>query len=219
MESKVTAVFTSYNRLDLLKVTIDTFNKVNTYPLKEIIIIEDSAIPSVHEQLKREYPDYKLILNETNIGLPASIDKAFAHVKTPYVFHSEDDFEYIKSGFIEPSIKIMESNNMIMQVWISNRHKQPIDPEGVVLDDIIYDMVSIHGMHDFWHGFSFIVSVRSMRVYEESKPWAQWSERLDPGSVQECKIGEELFKRGYRGACLRGIPYCEHTGTARTTFR
>jgi len=219
MESKVTAVFTSFNRLDLLKVTIDTFNKMNTYPLKEVIIIDDSALPSVHKQLKRDYPDYKLILNETNIGLLPSIDKAFAEVTTPFVFHSEDDFIYIKPGFIEPSIKILESNSWIMQVWLSNRHKEPMDPVDLVLGDIKYDMVSIHGMCNFWHGFTFIASLRNMVAYEDSKPWAQWSKRSDPLAVQECEVGRELFRRGYRGACLKGIPYCEHTGAERTTWR
>ena len=217
-ESKVTAVFTSFNRLDLLKATTDSFNKMNTYPLKEKIIIEDSGIPSVHEQLKRDYPDYKLILNPTNIGLIESIDKAYAEVTTPYVFHSEDDFAYIKSGFIEPSIKIMDSNTWIMQVWLSNRHNERLDDEVIIADDVKYKMVSINNMCGIWHGFTFIAGLRSMIGYEKTKPWTQWSDPKEGLALRECKIGWAYYKLGYRAACLLDIPYCEHTGYYRTTW-
>jgi len=218
MESRVTAIFTSFNRLDLLKITIDSFNRMNTYPIKEKIIIEDSGMSSVHEQLKKDYSNYRLILNPTNIGLVESLDKVLAEVTTPYVFHSEDDFEYIKQGFIERSIKIMDSNSWIMQVWLSNRHNEPLDDEIITVDDVQYRLASINGMCGVWHGFTFIAGLKSMAGYEKTKPWTQWSDPKDGLSLRECKIGLAYFKLGYRAACLLDIPYCEHTGNYRTTW-
>lgn len=218
MESRVTVIFTSFNRLDLLKITTDSFNKMNTYPVKEKIIIDDSGISSVHEQIKRDYPDYKLILNPTNIGLIESIDKVYSEVTTPYVFHSEDDFNYIKPSFIEPSIKIMDNDSRIMQVWLSNRHKEPLDAEIFEADGVKYRLASTDGMCGVWHGFTFIAGLRSMAGYERTKPWTQWSDKKDGLSLRECKIGWEYYRLGYRAACLLDIPYCEHTGNYRTTW-
>lgn len=218
MESRVTVIFTSFNRLDLLKITTDSFNKMNTYPVKEKIIIEDSGIPSVHEEIIRDYPGYKLILNPTNIGLIESIDKVYAEVTTPYVFHSEDDFNYIKPGFIEPSIKIMDNDSKIMQVWLSNRHNEPLDKEIFEVDGVRYRLASTGGMCGVWHGFTFIAGLRSMAGYERTKPWTQWSDKKDGLSLRECKIGWEYYRLGYRAACLLDIPYCEHTGNYRTTW-
>jgi hypothetical protein len=217
-ESKVTLVITSFNRLDLLKITTDSFNRMNTYPVKEKIIIDDSGLPKVHEKIKRDYPDYKLILNETNIGLIESIDKVYAEVTTPYVFHSEDDFRYLKPGFMEKSLKVLESNNWIMQVWLSNRHKEPLDNEIITADGVKYRLASINAMCGVWHGFTFIAGLRSMAGYEMTKPWMQWSDPKDGLSLRECKIGWEYFRLGYRAACLLDIPYCEHTGNYRTTW-
>jgi len=217
-DSNVTVVITSYKRLDLLKITTDSFNTMNTYTVKEIIIIDDSGDPELHKQLIKDYPDYTLILNETNIGLVESIDKAYSQVTTPYVFHTEDDFEYIKPGFIEKSMKIMDSNSWIMQVWLSNRHGEPLENEITTIDDVQYKMVSTGGMCGVWHGFTFIAGLRSMQGYEMTKPWTQWSPSTDGLSLRECKIGWAYYKLGYRAACLLDIPYCEHTGNYRTTW-
>jgi hypothetical protein len=40
---EVTLVITSCNRIDLLKKTIASFERFNTYPIKKAIIIEDSV--------------------------------------------------------------------------------------------------------------------------------------------------------------------------------
>jgi glycosyltransferase involved in cell wall biosynthesis len=217
-DSDVTVIITSYKRLDLLKLTTDSFNKMNTYPVKEIIIIDDSGDPQEHEQLRREYPDYKLILNEKNIGLVESLDKVYAEVTTPYVFHTEDDFDFIKPGFIDKAIKVLKSNSWIMQVWAENRHGQPLDAEIIETDGVKYKLVSINGMDMIWHGFTFIASLRSMQGYEMTKPWTQWSPKTDGLSLRECKIGWAYHRLGYRGAALLDLPYCEHTGNYRTTW-
>ena len=217
-DSDVTVIITSYKRLDLLKLTTDSFNKMNTYPVKEIIIIDDSGDPEEHEQLRRDYPDYKLILNEKNIGLVESLDTVYAEVTTPYVFHTEDDFEFIKPGFIDKAIKVLKSNSWIMQVWAENRHGQPLDAEIIEADGVQYKLVSINGMDMIWHGFTFIASLRSMQGYEMTKPWTQWSPKTDGLSLRECKIGWAYHRLGYRGAALLDLPYCEHTGNYRTTW-
>src|ERR1035441_5909366 len=96
MNAEITLVLTSCGRYDLLSQTLESFYKFNTYSIKEVIIVED---------WNRE-------------GQIKSIDKAYARVKTPYIFACEDDWCFYKSGFIEKSLEILEKYPKILQVWL-----------------------------------------------------------------------------------------------------
>jgi hypothetical protein len=111
----VTVVLTSCNRPELLEKTLISFIKYNTYRnIKETIIIDDSGIygcnnivlnkPYLNPYLK--ILNIKSIYNKTNIGQIQSIDKAYSYVKTKYIFHCEEDWEFLQTGFIEKSLKI-----------------------------------------------------------------------------------------------------------------
>ena len=84
----VSLVITSCGRFDLLERTLDSFFEYNTYPIKEVIITEDSTEGKKLEKLVSKYKDqnFKLIVNETRIGQIKSIDKAYKEVNTEYVF-------------------------------------------------------------------------------------------------------------------------------------
>jgi hypothetical protein len=41
-----------------------------------------------------------LIETVAKIGQVNAIDKAYSYIKTPYIFHSEDDWEYLHEGFV-----------------------------------------------------------------------------------------------------------------------
>ena len=96
---EVTLVITSCGRFDLLKRTLDSFFEKNTYPIKKIIITEDSTEGKKLENLISQYENkynFCLIINETREGQLKSIDKAYNEVDTEYIFHCEDDWEFLK---------------------------------------------------------------------------------------------------------------------------
>ena len=111
---EVTVVLTSCGRLDLLSKTIKSFNKYNTYPISKFIIVDDSGDESIHEQADKLLPalleqyDHFVIFNNKRQGQIKSIDDAYSLVKTPYIFHLEDDWEFYKHSFIEHSFKLMD---------------------------------------------------------------------------------------------------------------
>ena len=197
---------------------------MNTYPMSEVIIIEDSCSKEMHKQLCDLYPDYTLILNGKNQGLINNIDRAYSLVKTKYVFHSEDDWEYTKPGFMEQSLNVIEHNHMIMQVWITgNVHNQKLETtvynnSGVPYQLAIFGEANITPSDQhLWHGFTLNPGLRSMRIYKEAAPWSQWSTDKDFLALRECKIGEEYLRKGYRAAVLRDT-YCVHTGGGQSTW-
>ena len=103
----LTAIFFSCTRIEMLKQSVQAFLTYNDYPVSEIIIVNDSAKKEIHDQLKKLYPDYTLVLNPVNVGLMSSIDAGYQHIKTNYFFHCEDDWLVSKRGFISNSMKIM----------------------------------------------------------------------------------------------------------------
>lgn len=222
--NEVTAVFTSFNRFDLLTKTIGSFNRVNKYPIKEIIIIDDSGIPEMHRKIKKAFPNYYLILNETNIGLVESIDKAYAEVTTPYIFHSEDDFLYTKSGFIENCLKVMENNEMIFRVGIRGKtHIESLDSGVYFSGGVPFKLarfyswdVEAHG-NQFWHGFGFQCGMIRKSSYDLVKPYTQYSTPDEFITIRECRIGLAYYEKKLSAVSLLD-DYAIHTGGKRSTY-
>lgn len=206
----ITVVITSYNRRDLLQSTIESLSKFIDYPIKEFIIIEDSADKDMRNWLIHYCRDtnFKIVLNEKNIGAYQSIDKAYSFVSTPFVVHCEDDWRFTKSGFTERALKVLESNPMIMQVNLSNENNQPI---------IYNSNYSIFGDNDIWHGFTCNPSIRSMAAYAKTKPWTQWIDNTRDLAVQECMVGLKYHELGYKAAYMNES-FCKHIGIGRCTW-
>jgi hypothetical protein len=125
-EDEVTLIITSCNRPQLLKDTLKSFIKFNTFPIKETYIIEDSGVIGCNDSILFEMKDdinnlkLKIIYNDTNIGQLASIDKVYSYVTTKYIFHCEEDWEFLQPGFIEKSLEIFKQNpdEKIYTVWL-----------------------------------------------------------------------------------------------------
>jgi hypothetical protein len=133
--TNITLVITSCGRLDLLQRTIDSLWQYYQFPKDRFIIIEDSANKAVATELQSIYGQKAtVIFNEKNIGLLASVDKAYSHVKTPYIFHCEDDWVFYRPGFIEESIAMLEADPKLKQVNLRSIHhdyikNHPLDIE------------------------------------------------------------------------------------------
>jgi len=119
MEDKVTLFITSCGRPDLLLITLQSFLKYNTYPIEEAIICEDSGFNRINDFVTALLPfPCKLIYNEKQMGQMKSIENGVQYIKTPYVFHCEEDWEFYDYGFIEKSLVLLKKNNNITSVWL-----------------------------------------------------------------------------------------------------
>ncbi|RRD40777.1 glycosyltransferase [Leptotrichia sp. OH3620_COT-345] len=120
---EVSLVITSCGRFDLLEKTLDSFFKYNTYPIKKVIITEDSTEGNKLRKLISKYRNrnFHLIVNEKREGQLKCIDKAYKEVDTEYVFHCEDDWEFLREGFVEKSMEVIEDNPKIAIVGLRPR--------------------------------------------------------------------------------------------------
>ena len=121
--NEITMVITSCNRPELLKYTLESFIKYNTYPIKETYIIDDSGIVGCNDLVIEPFLsvlNIKMIYNKINIGQIQSIDKVYSYVTTKYIFHCEEDWEFLQSGFIEKSLCIFKEchKEKLYTVWL-----------------------------------------------------------------------------------------------------
>lgn len=112
----ITVVVTSCNRHDLLERTLVSFRKFNTDPgVARILVVEDGdGDPS--EVCNRL--DATLIRTGGRVGQIAAIDRAYEMVRTPFIFHLEDDWEFYRSGLMERSRGVLNVDPSTVCVWL-----------------------------------------------------------------------------------------------------
>lgn len=208
MGKEITVTITSFNRPDLLELTLDSFLEFNTYPIKRFIITDDSGIPEVNDYLKPKYADLNIdwIYNEKRIGQIRTIDNMYAMVDTEYIFHCEEDWKFLKSGFMEKSIQALEEDIFIILVHIRGQNDMCGIP--IIHGNDLYDFVS-KGFRGVWHGFSFNPGLRRKFDYTLIQPYTQWGGEPD--------ISVRYNELGFHAVILKD-KYIIHTGDARHTI-
>ena len=82
------------------------------YPNLEIIVGDNASTDGSVAFLKQEYPAIKIIQNDDNYGFTGGYNKVLAQVDADYFILLNSDVE-VKPGWIEPVIKLMESDPAI----------------------------------------------------------------------------------------------------------
>lgn len=174
--NSVTVVCTASNRPELLRRTMASFDKFNTYQQIERILVRD---------------DFR----EEHVGQIKSCEILYAQVKTPWVFHIEDDWEFNKPGFIEACFSAWEPN--VHSAWVRNEddfdgyHRVKPHTDGKF---VIPNTIS--------HGFSFNPHLYDMKYYDGFTKQG--------GVTPEDSIGVHYTSRGLRAIWVPG--YCHHIG-------
>jgi GT2 family glycosyltransferase len=216
--NEVTVVFTSCGRFNLLKQTVNSFVFHNTYPIKEYIVIENSENPQSLMELTSIFKDIenvKIIINEKNIGQVSSIDKAYEFVTTDYIFHCEDDWDFIKFGFIEKSMDILDEITYISNVNIRRRNDNSkgsfhpiVGPFRLKNQSKYY--IYLQNYLGEWHGFSWNPGLRRNKDYQLIKPYKKY--------INEQGVNQKMKELGFFSACLEDY-YCVHSGENSQTFK
>jgi hypothetical protein len=215
MDKEVTLFITSCGRPELLKRTLESFVKYNTYPIKEAILCEDSGIPNIVDFVQNILP-YTIVFcyNTERIGQMKTIEKYTPLIKTPYVFHLEDDYEFFDSGFIELSFKILESDPKISQVLLEDEQHTytKIDIGNslcfkiVTYDPKIYDYKCIDGPLNI---FSWRPSLKRIEIQKLRMPYEEWDD--------EYTIQLQVNKLSYYSVITKNekdgrLGFCTHIG-------
>lgn len=166
--SDLTVVLTSCCRHDLLVRTLESFFATNTYPIHEFIIIEDSDQQQVCDVANR-FPDQpiRVIVNGENLGQHRSIDKAYAEVRTPYILHLEDDWQFPVAGIVEKGIAIIDNCPDVFMVLLRTDSDMPRNFAKLprIQQPSPYRRVGA-AAHRTWYSFTFNPTIKRLADYQ-----------------------------------------------------
>jgi hypothetical protein len=224
MGSNITAVFTSCNRHDLLQKTLDSFIRVQCGGAKPdaTIIIEDGNTPmpgwlreNIH-YYSSNIGKVEWVQNEARRGQIYSIDRAYSMVKTDYIFHCEDDWEFVLGGgWMNESKAILEKYPSVIQVSLrgnSGWHQ--------LIDKPPYEgfKVAMPYWHGGWGGISFNPGLRRLSAWKKIGSYGSHVSYGTMGLGHEKDLSLMFLKAGYVIADLDKI-IVVHTGGLRSTMK
>ena len=193
MQDKMTFVLTSCGRTFLLNRVLETFFKFNKFNFENMYIVEDSLDLNTYKEIKEKWGSrIKIICNKQKKGQIRSIIDVYRKIKTPYIFHCEDDWLYTRSNFIEDSLKILKTDPKIIQVWLESRKSASR------LDIFSYGKLETKNGVKFrkvsckegweWGHFSFRPGVKRLSDYKLINGYEKFKNELDI-SVKYKKLG------------------------------
>lgn len=229
MNKEVSLVITSCNRPNELFITLTSFFKFNTYPIKKIIIIDDSGINNCIDMCLSAIPtdvDKQVIYNNKNLGQIVSIDKAYSLVDTEYIFHCEDDWEFYDYGFIEKSMEILSDNEKIFTVWLREyknfrvvQNGHPVNRQ--IIKNKYRIMMTFKERTNIWNGFTFNPGLRRLRDYKMMAPYSKFlgSVECNCGGVEQALSNIYYKKEFICAITLNKDGYVNHIGWDNPTPR
>jgi len=217
-KKEVTVCLTSCGRPDLLNKTLSSFYSYNTYPIKTTIVIDDYGFKDSHSDLyfrflqdKFQSKNIHWIFNGSRLGQIKSIDKAYSLIDTEYIFHCEDDWLFLRPGFIEVSLVHLEKHENCIQLWLrgtddTNGHPVQFENGEARLSSNYLGR---------WHGFSFNPSLKRSSDYHKIGSYSKHT-KFDSQQAwkSESDIGKLYHSLGYYAAIVSEA-YVKHLGAHR----
>ena len=176
--SEITLMVTSCGRFDLLKRTLETFDRFNTAPIRRVFITEDSGDEQVRDCIPAHWREHtEFIFNNPKLGQMRSVDAAYQRVETSWIFHCEDDWEFYRPGFVEDSMTVLQARPEILQIWLrSYNHDLRVHSPYIHLGArAIVDGVACYPLisdKPEWQGFSLNPGLRRLEDYRLCAPFA-----------------------------------------------
>jgi len=206
----VTVVITSCGRPDLLEETLESFLKFNDFPIYRYILVEDAGCRECEKLFveKMSHFNHHVIFHNENHGQLASIDEAYGMVDTKFVFHIEDDWLFIRGGFIDYSIRCFSTFPNVCCVSIRPHKDWEVSLDKLKKNDDCYFISTPR--NGIWDGIAINPGLYEMAKYRRIAPYFQYR--------KERQIALMYRFVGYT-AVLSNEPqgYIVHAGDGRTT--
>ena len=94
IHEKFSILITTRNRIEQLKVTLDSLNPLFRMGV-QVIICDDGSKDNTAFWIRKNYPQVKLIVNNVSQGYIRNRNKLLAMVETPYAISLDDDASII----------------------------------------------------------------------------------------------------------------------------
>jgi hypothetical protein len=219
MIDRTTVVLTACGRPDLLAHTLQTLNAC--HPLAdfaEVWVNEDEPATD-NSATKDLFPFVKWTAPTGKGGHMAALNRLYGQVRTPWIFHCEDDWEFYGGEFLKESYLRLNTEPRCLQVWLrahndTNDHRIKRTPTGLIMALDGHPPARGRPPRHVWRGFSLNPGLRRAKefaAFDFMKATVGLS-----GWRAEQRIGEHFYQRGYHAAITSNpLGYVRHTGDGR----
>ena len=202
----VTVCVTSCARPDLLEQTLSSFRRFHI--VKKMIVSEDSGDPRMRDWLAEKCPEAEIMFGSVKTGMMASIDRLYGAVRTPFIFHLEDDWLFDGPVDFAAAKSALSADPAISSVCVrrfdelKSKHRaltSRVALEGVEL------RVFAPGAHPQWYGYTSNPGTLRRAFWERYRPMAR---------IRHDDLSELAKRDGFRVAyAVPGV--ARHIGAGR----
>lgn len=176
-----TVVITSCGRFDLLRQTVESLLRTLDAPPTKIVVTEDSGDEAVREVFSSAAVPVQIFVNRPQLGQMKSIDLAYGAVETEHVFHCEDDWEFLRGGYLAESFMILEQFPNVSMVGLRARAElNPLVRNSPVeeLDGVRFFRMDPR-LHPEYFSYSFNPGLRRLGDFRALAPIAPLGHEAD----------------------------------------
>ena len=207
---QITHCMTIGRRPDLLKQTLQSLRGLPDLPTLAINDFGDAETNAVFATL---VSSGQLVGPQDRLGHHRAIDALYRHVQTPFILHGEDDWQFMRTDFLDAALRLLTADPAISCVCLRDTADMPMSDEArgkirtCETQDIRYQRMD--GLHDQWHGYTFNPHLARKALWEELGGFSHFE--------KERHISRHLRAQGYHVAFLLP-PACAHIGDGRSAF-
>lgn len=229
---KITFTITTCKRYDLFEKTINSFINCCTdvMLIDEWLCVDDNSSDEDRKKMEEKYPFFTFYWKtKEEKGHPQSMNIIKEKVKTPYIFHMEDDWKFFcKKDYMKKCMDILLSDDKIGQCLI-NKNYGEIDKDIDILGGILGK--TQHNNNYYVHEYTpdDKSKIEFIRKYGRGKSCAYWAHfSLRPSLLKkevldvigkynenishfEMDYSNKYVKKGFKSVFLTNI-YCLHIG-------
>jgi GR25 family glycosyltransferase involved in LPS biosynthesis/GT2 family glycosyltransferase len=228
----VTFSVTSCKRLDLFTQTINSFIACCTdwRMIDRWICVDDNSSSEDRIAMQKMYPFFEFHMKSfEEKGHPQSMNIIREMVKTPYLFHIEDDWSFFsQKSYISDCLDVLSHDESVMQCLV-NKNYAEVEKDVCILggdpktstggvryfvhvnanteeEKIAFVEKYGSGLSQYyWPHYSFRPSLINTRVLRELGPYNETISHF------EMEYAYRYVQKGWKSAFLEGI-YCIHIG-------
>lgn len=225
----VTFSITTCKRYDLFVRTMDSFiqNCKDIHLISRWICVDDNSSEEERKEMHTRYPFFEFVWKTPEEkGHPESMNHILKRVDTPYLFHMEDDWQFITPrNYISDCLQVLQENNSYGQCLVNRCYAETMEDYATIGADFLKTKNNLTYLkHHFEPS-----QEEFMKKYGQGPNCAYWMHySLRPGltrvsalrTIGEYKSGvshfekeysQRYYEHGYRTTFLERV-HCIHIG-------
>lgn len=141
---------------------------IERVPFQHIIAINDFGDDETNHVFKQLCPQATLISNAVHMGHHLAIDTLYSQIKTPYIFHTEDDWLFDQPIYIDCYISLLEqypqATMLCMRKWQDFQFSPDIQAK--IMPQATQPLATLRfdALHDQWYGYSFNPHITTLDI-------------------------------------------------------